>query len=301
MQLLADQLQPNESITFNYSGVLLAALQPGSKLTNEALIRYTSLPGERGSITNPTGSSTPGVSGANNGERNGSGDSTAPNNYFKSTSVSNNSRGFGATKTARLTSEPSSSANNLAIGEIVRFRLQAQLPEGNIKALQFVDSLPAGFEFINDGSARLGFASASASNLTWNNGQLLANYYLAASGNNNSLIPTELFQPILSNGNQTLTWNLGDVVNLDRDNNTIESVIAEFNARVRNIPSNKAKVDLINTATINTDNPNTQNVPNNAKYSETFSAPKQSIVEPKLSITKLASAPPRVVFKLAIL
>ncbi|WP_341901311.1 hypothetical protein [Synechococcus sp. UW140] len=292
VQLLADQLQPNESITFNYSGVLLAALQPGSKLTNEALIRYTSLPGERGSTTNPTGSSTPGVSGANNGERNGSGDSTAPNNYFKSTSVSINSRGFGATKTARLTSEPSSSANNLAIGEIVRFRLQAQLPEGNIKALQFVDSLPAGFEFIDDRSARLGFASASASNLTWNNGQLLANYYLAASGNNNSLIPTELFQPSLSNGNQTLTWNLGDVVNLDRDNNSIESVIAEFNARVRNIPSNKAKVDLINTATINTDNPNTQNVPNNAKYSETFSAPKQSIVEPKLSITKLASAPP---------
>lgn len=289
VQLLADQLQPNESITFNYSGVLLAALQPGSKLTNEALIRYTSLPGERGSTTNPTGSSTPGGSGANNGERNGSGNSTAPNNYFKSNSVSINSRGFGATKTARLTSEPSSSANNLAIGEIVRFRLQAQLPEGNIKALQFVDSLPAGFEFVNDGSARLGFASASASDLTWNNGQQLANYYLASSGNNNSLIPTELFQPSLSNGNQTLTWDLGDVVNLDRDNNSIESVIAEFNVRVRNIPSNKAKVDLTNTATVDTD---TQNVSSNVKYSETFSAPKQSIVEPKLSITKRASAPP---------
>lgn len=282
VQLLADQLQPNESITFNYSGVLLAALQPGSKLTNEALIRYTSLPGERGSTTNPTGSSTPGASGANNGERNGSGDSTAPNNYFKSNSVSINSRGFGAKKTARITSEPSSSANNLAIGEIVRFRLQAQLPEGNIKSLQFVDSLPDGFEFINDGSARLGFASASASNLTWNNGQLLGDYYLNASGDNNLLIPTELFQPSLSNSNHTLTWSLGDVVNLDRDNNSIESVITEFNARVRNISSNKSSGALVNSANIFTA----------SNYKESFSATPQTIVEPKLSITKLSSAPP---------
>jgi hypothetical protein len=72
----------------------------------------------------------------------------------------------------------------------------------------------------------------------------LGNYYLKASGNNNLLIPTELFQPSLSNSNQTLTWSLGDVVNLDRDNNSIESVVAEFNARVRNVSLSPSSVSL---------------------------------------------------------
>jgi len=287
VQLSAAQLKVGESLTLSYSGVLLAALQPGTRLTNEATIRYSSLPGERGTTVNPTGSSTPGDSGAVTGERNGSDGFIAPNNYFNSSSVAVESLGFAAQKTVRLSSEDSTQVDNVAIGEIVRFRLQAQLPEGSISTLQFVDALPVGFEFIDDGTATLGFAAGSATDLTWNGGQPLGDLYLAASGNNTNLIPTKAFAPSLSNGTKTLTWALGDVVNLDRSNLRTESVIAEFNARVSNIIANQAGSALINTA----------KVTRAGNYSESFSAPKQLVVEPNVQLIKTASAPPAAGFQ----
>ena len=287
VQLLAAQLKVGESLTLGYSGVLLAALQPGTRLTNEATIRYSSLPGERGTTVNPTGSSTPGDSGAATGERNGSDGFIAPNNYFNSSSVAVESLGFAAQKTVRLSSEDSTQADNVAIGEIVRFRLQARLAEGSISTLQFVDDLPAGFDFINDGTATLGFAAGSATDLSWNGGQALGDYYLQAVGTNTTLVPTKAFSPSLSNGTKTLTWALGDVVNLDRSNLRTESVIAEFNARVSNIIANQAGSALINTA----------KVTRAGNYSESFSAPKQLLVEPNVQLIKTASAPPAAGFQ----
>ena len=287
VQLTAAQLKVGESLTLSYSGVLLAALQPGTRLTNEASIRYSSLPGELGTTVNPTGSSTPGVSGAATGERNGSGGFTAPNNYYNTSLVAVESLGFAAQKTVRLSSEDSTPANKLAIGEIVRFRLQAQLPEGSISTLQFVDALPVGFEFIDDGTATLGFAAGSATDLSWNGGQFLGDLYLQASGNNTNLIPTKVFTPGLSNGTKTLTWALGDVVNLDRNNASTESVIAEFNARVRNIIANQAGTALTNTAKVTWAD----------DYIEPFAAPEQKLVEPNVLLTKTASAPPAAGFQ----
>ena len=287
VQLTAAQLKVGESLTLSYSGVLLAALQPGTRLTNEASIRYSSLPGERGTTVNPTGSSIPGDSGAATGERNGSGGFIAPNNYFNASSVAVESLGFTAQKTVRLSSEDSTQVDNVAIGEIVRFRLQAQLPEGSISTLQFVDDLPAGFEFINDGTATLGFAAGSATDLSWKGGQALGDYYLQAVGTNTTLVPTKAFAPSLSNNNKTLAWALGDVVNRDRSNLRTESVIAEFNARVSNIIANQAGTALINTA----------KVTRAGNYSESFSAPKQLLVEPNVRLTKTASAPPAAGFQ----
>lgn len=287
VQLTAAQLKVGESLTLSYSGVLLAALQPGTRLTNQATIRYSSLPGERGTTGNPTGSSSPGDSGAATGERNGIGGFIAPNNYFNASSVAVESLGFTAQKIVRLSSEDSTQADNVAIGEIVRFRLQARLPEGSISTLQFVDDLPAGFDFINDGTATLGFAAGSATDLSWNGGQALGDYYLQAVGTNTTLVPTKAFAPNLSNNNKTLTWALGDVVNGDRSHLLTESVIAEFNARVSNIMANQAGTALINTA----------KVTRAGNYSESFSAPKQILVEPNVRVAKTVSAPPAAGFQ----
>jgi len=51
-------------------------------IVNNATVTWTSLPGPQGTVSNPTGSQTPGASGANNGERNGNG--SAPNTYTAS-------------------------------------------------------------------------------------------------------------------------------------------------------------------------------------------------------------------------
>ncbi len=54
----------------------------------------------------------------------------------------------------------------LVIGEIVRFRLWANLPEGISSALQMRDLMPAGFQFVNDGSTTVAFVSTVGGNVT---------------------------------------------------------------------------------------------------------------------------------------
>ena len=59
----------------------------GQSTTNTARVTYTSLPGPRGTLINPTGSQTPGASGTDTGERDGSdGEGGAVDDYADSDS-----------------------------------------------------------------------------------------------------------------------------------------------------------------------------------------------------------------------
>ncbi|MCX5926949.1 MAG: isopeptide-forming domain-containing fimbrial protein, partial [Cyanobium sp. LacPavin_0920_WC12_MAG_63_22] len=159
IDLKIDRLNYGQSFSFTYTGVVLTAIQPGTTLTNTANVTYTGLPGTgtpNGTGGNTTGSTTPGGSGAENGERNGSG---GVNNYSKSASQSVVSQALGPIKSTRLTSEAHTSGNGVAIGEIVRFRLQTSIPQGTIGNTSFVDNLPTGLTFLNDNTASLAFVS----------------------------------------------------------------------------------------------------------------------------------------------
>ncbi len=280
IHLSVDQLKVGESLQFSYSGELLAALQPGTSLANTAKLSYTSLPG------------TNAASGTANGERNGSdGIAGALNDYAASATAKLISKGFTPSKTVRSTSELATSGNDLAIGEVVRFRLQALFPEGTITDLKFNDVLPAGFEYLADGEAKLAFAATKPGDISWSLSEPIADYYKVANGSNSEVTPTKAFAP--SQINQELSWALGDLVNQDRLNTTAESVIIEFNARVRNVTANQgvtanqAASILINSATISRAGTSSDN-----RYSETLTGPKQTIIEPNLVLTKKASPAP---------
>jgi hypothetical protein len=60
----------NGAITITYQAVVHPQTCPAT-LPNQAMVTWTSLPGPNGTLINPTGSSTVGPSGANNGERDG--------------------------------------------------------------------------------------------------------------------------------------------------------------------------------------------------------------------------------------
>jgi uncharacterized repeat protein (TIGR01451 family) len=80
----------------------------------------------------------------------------------------------------------------------------------------------------------------------------IANFFIAGSGDNSSILPTQAAPaPALSNNSKTLTWALGDLVNLDRDNSITESVILEFNALVDNISATKKGTTLENSGQFN--------------------------------------------------
>jgi fimbrial isopeptide formation D2 family protein/uncharacterized repeat protein (TIGR01451 family) len=243
IDLKIDRLNYGQSFSFTYTGVVLTAVQPGTTLTNTANVTYTGLPGTgtpNGTGGNTTGSTTPGGSGAENGERDGSG---GVNNYSKNASESVVSQALGPIKSTRLTSEAHTSGNGVAIGEIVRFRLQTSIPQGTIGNTSFVDNLPTGLTFLSDNTASLAFVSTNPADLTWSLGPITP-YYLPSAGNNNTVIPTARFAPTVTG--QALTWSLGQLVNLNAVDAQIESVIVEFNAIVANVAGNQAGVTLTN-------------------------------------------------------
>ena len=71
-----------------------------------------------------------------------------------------------AAKSIAATSEGSTGSvggtERVAIGEIVRYRLAVQVPEGTGTNFQLQDRLPAGLRFINDGTAKVAFVANGA-------------------------------------------------------------------------------------------------------------------------------------------
>ena len=65
-------IPPGGTVQIDYTATLLVGVQPGATVNNTSSLTYTSLPGAgtpNGQPGNSTGSTTPGGSGATNGER----------------------------------------------------------------------------------------------------------------------------------------------------------------------------------------------------------------------------------------
>jgi hypothetical protein len=81
-------------ITFTAQTVI--GVTPSDLITNQADVVYTSLPGA-GTVGNPTGSNVPGLSGASDGERDGS-TTPAQNDYTDSDTASFTTSALGLVK-----------------------------------------------------------------------------------------------------------------------------------------------------------------------------------------------------------
>jgi fimbrial isopeptide formation D2 family protein/uncharacterized repeat protein (TIGR01451 family) len=136
----------NCPVTIRYAAALQPGVQPAELITNTARLVYTSLP-LTGTVGNPTGSSTPGASGAGTGERNGSGGAINDHNGSDTATVAVTSAGLG--KTLADTSQAHTSGANVAIGEIVTYTLTLTLPEGLTPSLVITDNLPAGLAYVS--------------------------------------------------------------------------------------------------------------------------------------------------------
>jgi uncharacterized repeat protein (TIGR01451 family) len=62
-------------------------------------------------------------------------------------------------KILEATSESHTAATNVAIGEVVRYRITVRVPEGTSPSFQVRDLLPSGMQFLDDGTARLALVS----------------------------------------------------------------------------------------------------------------------------------------------
>lgn len=205
------------SITIVYSATIQTSILPGQALVNDADATFTSLngtnAGERtgADITEPTDNTSPT-------------DNAIRNNYGVGDAVTVTAADYAplVSKSIVSTSEAGSTGNDLLIGEIVRYQLKVELFEGTLNDLVIQDILPAGLQFLNDGTATLSFIGNT--NVITNT-TFLTRDSVSGSGT------------VFTDGTDVF-FQLGKVVNNDNDAD-VEYAVIQFNALVLNTVSNQ--------------------------------------------------------------
>ena len=237
------------SSTFSFRATLDTSVTPADRITNDAILKFTSLPGEPGQQSDYNALSY---------ER--TGDVTDPggtaNDYLVTDSAYVDITIPTPLKYLISTSEPDTytTGNTLAVGEIARYRLATILPEGTSHSFQIRDLLPAGLLYLNDGTARLAFVTngtgISSSTITCANDSGSA---ADTASLDTSLVDCAFPSGSITNGgtaNAFVSGNdpwfeFGDLLNEDSDSDN-EYVVVEFNALALNVSGNQAGTALTN-------------------------------------------------------
>lgn len=242
------------SIVLSLSGVVNATAASQSNFANVATVQWTSLDGTQG------GERT-GVDGLLN--------AGTLNDYRNvSTLIVPVAQAIQISRVGGLpdTAAPAPTTapvEAVTIGEVIRYRVVVLVPEGNNPNYQIQITLANGLQFISPdalvNALRIGFIADGGLTSDVN---LIVGGTLNISGNENSpqalpitpdllgLSPTGVFDPsrltIVTNpdGSQTITFNLGNVVNGGGADADLEGVVLEFNVRVTNQASNVAGAQL---------------------------------------------------------
>jgi len=247
------------SITLRFTGTVSPVIGGALNLANVAVVQWTSLDGTTGPAANPAGERT-GTDGLLNG-------GTLNDYQSAATVIVPVSAGIQISRVGGLpdTAAPSPTTalnEDVAVGEVLRYRVVALVPEGVTENFSVQVTLQNGLEFLNDGTIRMTFVSAGGivSTLT-----LISSGSLNVSGNENSpialpitatlsgpapdgvLLPTQILVSRDANGNTVVTFALGTLANADRDLD-LEGVSIEFNARVANQAGNVRDTPLAVTA-----------------------------------------------------
>ncbi|SDS85165.1 VCBS repeat-containing protein [Halopseudomonas sabulinigri] len=159
---------------------------------------------------------------------------------------------------------PTNSDNeNVAIGEIIRYRVSGLLAEGSTSDYNLQITLDEGLGFLNDGTARVVFISdngistdvtdlitAGVLNITGNEGSDEAQPIqpdLSGNSPGGVLNGAQISVSTDGSGRTVLNFNLGSLVNNDSDDD-FEGVSIEFNVQVENSAANIAGTSLTATA-----------------------------------------------------
>ncbi|MBK7452759.1 MAG: sortase [Anaerolineales bacterium] len=249
-----------------YKAILTAALVPNQQIVNTADIDWSSQSGDN----NP---------GAVDGERDGSG---LVNDYNNSATATKYAANLIPVKSIVSTSEAHTletgdGSNNtdqarvLAIGEILRYRMEVVIPEGTSTSLILADALPLGLSYL--GNPKISIISTIPMTVPAD-----------LNGARNGAVPPTFDLPIghITVNGQDVTFALGDFINNDADvsNLDVEKIVVDFNVLVNNDANNHNSTihDNLFTSSISGGTPVSSN--------HVFSA----VVEPVLLLGKTANA-----------
>ena len=237
---------PAETTTLTYQVTLDASVQPGQVLTNDAQVVWSSLPGD----VTATQSLFNAVAVERTGNTAGAGG--AANTYKATDDVDVTVIQPKPVKTIVSSSEPGTSDPYATIGEIVRFRVAVQIPEGTLPSASVVDQLPAGLTYLKDDTTKVAFVSNDAGITSTAFGPDLA---LSVTGDTTWAGHPTFVLPAGQIGGGSfadgtdVVFDLGTLTNDDRDDDG-EMIVVEFNAVVDNVAGNTIGKSLDNTASI---------------------------------------------------
>jgi LPXTG-site transpeptidase (sortase) family protein len=220
----------NNVILITYDLEIRTGVAPGNIINTETLIRYAGEEGGPNHVPTPsplTDQATVTISGA-------------PVKYIVSTSEPHT--GF-------------SGVDLVAVGEVIRYRIAARIPESTSVNLQLRDILPGGLAYLDDGTARIAFVSnggitsaARDSIPAIPNGCNLVG--TAADATTPAALPCLLDDWNAGSSNSTtadpdsygdgadIYFKLGDLTNGDLDDDG-EFAVIEFNVLVHNLTANQ--------------------------------------------------------------
>jgi len=242
------------SIVLSLTGVVNASAAAQSNFANVATVQWTSLDG-------PQAGERTGVDGPLNGG--------TLNDYRNiSTLIVPVAQAIEISRVGGLpdTAAPAPTTaptEQVTIGEVIRYRVVVLVPEGNNPNYQIQITLANGLEFISPdalvNALRIAFISNGG---LVSDANLIVGGTLDINGNENSpealpitpdlsgLAPQGVFDPsrvtVVTNadGSQVVTFNLGNVVNGNGNDDDLEGISLEFNVRVTNTASNIAGAQL---------------------------------------------------------
>ncbi|MDP1546138.1 MAG: SdrD B-like domain-containing protein, partial [Anaerolineales bacterium] len=194
---------------------------------------------------------------------------------------------IAAVKSVVATSEDATSGTNVAIGEIIRYRLVIELPEGVTSDLQVLENVVSNMSYLNDGTTTVAFicdsgpTCASSSDGTIGTTPVIIG---SAPATPTFILPADAITNAdggavtnpFPHGDNPL-FSLDTITNNDNDASA-EYVVIEFNTLVRNYAANQDANTRGNTFTVVVDGANLV-TSNNAQV---------TIVEP--AITSIAKA-----------
>lgn len=246
------------SIVLQLSGVVNASAAALSSITNVASVQWTSLDG--GIADERTGVDGTLNGGTLNDYRNLS---TLLIPVAQAIEISR----VGGLPDTAAPNPTTGAVEQVTVGEVIRYRVVVLVPEGNNPNYQVQITLANGLQFISPDALvnALRIAFISNGGLT-SDANLIVGGTLNINGNENSpealpitsdlsgLAPQGIFDPgrliIVTNpdGSQVVTFDLGNVVNGNGDDDDLEGISIEFNVRVTNIATNIAGAQLAVTA-----------------------------------------------------
>ncbi len=239
------QLAPGETALITVTATLRDTATPAQTFGNTATVAWTSLPGT-GTTPNSTNSTTPGASGAADGERTGTG---GVNDYTAASTVNTTLGGPALAKALTGTSNADTAGSDVAVGEVLTYTLAVTLPEGTAASLVVTDTLPAGLAYVAGSGA------------------------LDASGYNGTLDPAD---PVVSVAGQNVVFTFSHPITTTADNVAGNNAFAlRLQAIVTNVAGNQWNISLANNANLRT-----------GSATATAGAVTARIVEPALTITK---------------